>query len=370
VGPKKLVFVRTGPLNMTPAVERYAAFLRESGFTGELSGVELDFQPDRKPVTFVDTLDVMKASYRSSAQRLWMMARWQLFQLQSLWRRRPEVIQICDVFSAIPALILKWTRGTTLVFDVRDPAGPTLRHWGRIPSALLDRLEAFTAARSDVVVMVSEPLRQRLDAATQAKTVVVPNAPLEDRFERLHFSADGKLRVSVAGFISLMRNLEPWCEVARREPDVVLDLYGAVYEDRTRALLERYGYPPPRSLSHAEAMARMVDADLVSLMYDPSLEIHTYAAPNKFFDALMLGKPVLCSRGMRLAEEIEEAGCGLAVTYGDAEALRAAVVTLRDPAVRARMGEAARRLFETRYLGAPQRARAEVYRRAGVLAGS
>jgi glycosyltransferase involved in cell wall biosynthesis len=365
----KLVFVRTGPLNMTPAVERYAAFLRESGFAGELAGLELDFQPGRKPVTFVDALDVMTASYRTSAQRLWMMARWQAFQLGRLWRRRPDVLQICDVFSAIPALLLKWTRGTQLIFDVRDPAGPTLRHWGRVSSTLLDRLEAFTAARSDVVVMVSEPLKARLDPATQAKTVVVPNAPLEDRFERMHFSEDGKLRVSVAGFISHMRNLETWCNVARQDPDVVLDLYGAVYDERTRELLDRFGYPPPRSLSHADAMARMVKADLVALMYDPAMEIHTYAAPNKYFDALMLGKPVLCSKGMRLAEEIEGAGCGLAVAYGDAEALRAAVATLRDRAARARMGEAARRLFVERYLGAPQRARAEVYRRARVLAG-
>lgn len=365
----KILFVRTGPLNITPAVERYAAFLRASGFDGTLSGVELDFQPDRPAVGFVDELDVMRASYRSTRERLWMFARWQLFQLRAFWRRRPDVIQFCDVFSAIPALLLKLLRPTVLVFDVRDPARLTLRHLGAAPSALLGWLESFAASRSDVVVMVSEPLRQLLPPAVQAKTVVVPNAPQEDRFREPWFSSDGKLRVSLAGFISHSRNLEAWCELARRDPTVLLDVYGAAYEERSREILAQYGHPQPKMLPAAEALERMVQSDVVSIVYDPTMEIFQYSAPNKYFDALMLGKPVLCAKGMRLADEIERVGCGLVVRYGDPDDLARALGLLRDEATRRTMGEAARRHFVAHYLGSPERARTDVYRRAGVLKG-
>lgn len=363
----KILFVRTGPLNITPAVGRYAEFLRAAGFAGRLSGVELDFQPDRPPVSFVDELDVLHATYRTTRERLWMFARWQLFQLRSFWRQKPDVIQYCDVFSAIPALLVKLLRPTVLVFDVRDPARLTLRHMGAVPSAFLGWLESFAAARSDVVVMVSEPLRQLLPARVQAKTVVVPNAPQEDQFREAWFSADGKLRVSLAGFISHSRNLEAWCELAKRDPDVLLDVYGAAYEERTREILARYGQPQPKMLPGAEALERMVQCDVVSIVYDPTMEIYRYSAPNKYFDALMLGKPVLCARGMRLADEIEGAGCGLVVNYGDPADLARALGVLRDDATRRRMGEAARRHFLQHYLGSPERTRREVYRRAGVL---
>ncbi len=369
ISPMRLLFVRSGPLNMTPAIERYAAYLREVGFRGELCGLELDFQPDRLPVRFLDRVDTLSATYRNALQRIWMMARWQLFQMRTLWSLKPDVVQFCDVFSAIPALLVKWTRGSTLVFDVRDPADLTLRHWGRFPSAALGWLESFTAARSDVVVMVSQPLKERLRRAVQAKTVVVLNAPWEDRFEGLRFSTDGKLRVSLAGFISHRRNLAAWCEVSKAHPDVLLDVYGAAYEERTRAIMSSYGIAAPTAVTHREAMVRMAASDIVSIMYDPALEIHRFSAPNKYFDALMLGKPVLCARGMHLAEEVLRAGCGLAAEYGDPDALARVVATLRDPATRARMGEAARRHFVANYLGAPARARAEVYRRAGVLPG-
>jgi glycosyltransferase involved in cell wall biosynthesis len=365
----RILFARSGPLNMTPAVERYADFLRRAGFKGELLGVELDYQPDRPEVRFVDELDALRASYSNTLQRLWMLARWQAFQLRSFWRRRPDVIQVCDVFSALPALVVKWLRPTVLVFDVRDPARLTLRHWGRVPSALLGWLESFTEARSDVVVMVSEPLKQLLDPGVQARTVVVPNAPQQDRFEGPWFSADGKLRISLAGFISHSRNLTAWCEVARSRPDVQLDVYGNVYDDKSREILARYGIPPPRSLPHADAMARMVQSDAVSILYDPTIEVFRYSAPNKFFDALMLGKPVLCAKGMHLTDEVASAGCGLAVTYDDPSDLARALDLLKDEGTRRRMGEAARRHFVERYLGAPDRARREVYRRAGVLPG-
>jgi glycosyltransferase involved in cell wall biosynthesis len=364
----RVVFVRSAPLNLTPAVERYVAFLRKAGYPGELLGLELDFQPNRRPVEFVDALDSLRATYQTRLQRALMMLRWQLYQLGRLWSRRPEVVQICDVFSAAPALLFKWFHGAKLIYDVRDPAGMSLSHWGRLVSSALDKLESFTAARSDVVVMVSEPLKERLGAPTREKTIVIPNAPMEDRFLGARFSADGKLRINLAGFVSHRRNLEVLCEISAADDHVELDLYGAVYDEQTRQILERFGIGEPQQLSPSDALSRAASSDVVSLMYDPSIEVNRYAAPNKYYEALMLGKPVLCADGMRLAEEVSAAACGLSVPYGDRPALDRALAQLKDLRFRQRLGDAARRQWVTRYLGAPARARAAVYERAGVLA--
>jgi len=363
----RIVFIRSGPLNMTPAIERHVSFLRDAGFQGECLGLELDFQPNRLPVTFVDRLESLSASYRTTPQRLWMMARWQLFQLRRLLAARPDVVQFCDVFSAVPALVVKWLRGARLVYDVRDPAALSTSHWGRLVSGLLGWVESFAAARSDVVVMVSEPLRELLPPGTQARTVVIPNAPPVDTFRGMRFSSDEKLRVSFAGFISHRRNLEAWCAAAAGDPSIVLDLFGAVYEDQTREILARYGLPEPKSIPLAAATQRILDADVVSIVYDPSIVVNQYTAPNKYFDALMLGKPILCARGLLLEREVEEAGCGISVRYGDPADLARALETLRDIDHRRAMGNAARRLFERRYRGLATRSREEVYRRAGVL---
>jgi glycosyltransferase involved in cell wall biosynthesis len=362
----KIGFARSGPLNMTPAVERYATFLRKAGFDGELFGIEISFHSRRPPVDFVDHLESLSASYKNTFERIWMMLRWQFFQLRHLWRQKPDVVQFCDVFSAVPALLIKWTRGAKLVYDVRDPARMSLSHWGPLSNAA-GWLESFVARRSEVVVMVSEPLRALLDSRTQEKTVVVPNAPSEDAFKDFHFSSDGKLRVSLAGFVSHRRNLQAWCELTQAEPDVLLDVYGAVYDATTQQILDRFGIPTPKVIQNREAVERMATADAVSMMYDPAIEVNRYAAPNKFYEALMLGKPLICGEGMLIADEVRRVGCGVVVPYGDQQALSRAVDVLRDAQTRRRMGEAARRQFVEVYLGMPVRSRSQIYRRVGLL---
>ena len=45
-------------------------------------------------------------------------------------------------------------------------------------------------------------------------------------------------------------------------------------------------------MSHSDAMARMEASDAVALLYDPSVVANRYAAPNKFYEAMMIGRPV------------------------------------------------------------------------------
>jgi glycosyltransferase involved in cell wall biosynthesis len=73
-------------------------------------------------------------------------------------------------------------------------------------------------------------------------------------------------------------------------------------------------------------------------------------SPNKFFDYIAAGIPVLNNYPGWLAEMIEQHACGVVVPPGDPAAFADAVVTLRDdPQGRRRMGSAARTLAESRF---------------------
>lgn len=75
-------------------------------------------------------------------------------------------------------------------------------------------------------------------------------------------------------------------------------------------------------------------------------------APSKYYSYLQGGMPVLAvvEAGSYLASEVEGEGIGRAVTIGDGEALRDAILELAaDPARRREMGERALELYRTRY---------------------
>ncbi|MGQ9533459.1 MAG: glycosyltransferase family protein, partial [Desulfotomaculales bacterium] len=123
-------------------------------------------------------------------------------------------------------------------------------------------------------------------------------------------------------------------------------------------------------VSHTEALALQRDALAVLALYDPQVANNRLAAPNKLFEAMMLGRPVITSVGTLAGQVVEREGIGLAVPYGDARRLAEAMAFLAShPAERRRMGEKARALYVQRYSFAEQcRRLREAYR--AVLGGN
>lgn len=366
VADQNIAFVRSAPLSVTPAVDRYAQFLRSSGFAGAMWGVELNFQNGREPPPHFEKVFRLSVRFGSVPERLWALVRWQFYLTWQLVCLRPSVIQYSDAFSALPALLASRFVGSRLVFDIRDNARMALSHWG-ILGKVAGIIEDAAALRSDAVVVVSEPLRRELPARAQKDAIVVPNAPGRDAGRPVDRPADGALRVNLAGFVSWRRNLRALCEAAAASGSVHLDIYGAVADSESWRILREYGFGEVVVLPHRAALERMAEADVVALMYDPGIEINRFAAPNKYYEALMLGKPIVCAKGMRMESELENRKCGVAVEYGDVGALVEVFARLSEPECLAEMSANARFTYEELYATSPHREMDAVYRRVGVL---
>jgi glycosyltransferase involved in cell wall biosynthesis len=71
--------------------------------------------------------------------------------------------------------------------------------------------------------------------------------------------------------------------------------------------------------------------------------------PNKIFDYMAQGRPVVVTQCRTLREIVESCQCGVVYADRDPEALASAVRTLADPATRERLGRAGRRAIQERY---------------------
>ncbi|MGC8761090.1 MAG: glycosyltransferase, partial [Bryobacteraceae bacterium] len=73
-------------------------------------------------------------------------------------------------------------------------------------------------------------------------------------------------------------------------------------------------------------------------------------SPNKLFDALAAGVPLVQDTQGWIKELLEQEQCGITVPRGDTRAMADAVLRLaRDEALRRRMGDNARRLGRERF---------------------
>ncbi len=103
-------------------------------------------------------------------------------------------------------------------------------------------------------------------------------------------------------------------------------------------------------IDHPTLLRETARAHAVLAWYDPSVPANRLASPNKLFEAMMLSRPVLVSDGTNAAEIASLKQAGIRVPYGDLEALREALVHLRDdPAHAASLGAAGRRAFESTF---------------------
>ena len=109
-------------------------------------------------------------------------------------------------------------------------------------------------------------------------------------------------------------------------------------------------------------------ADVIFLMLDPNDLNNRDSLANKQFEAMVCGRPIICTKGTYAGDLTEQEEVGLTIDYSK-EALREAIAMLRDdPALRERLGRNALHAALTKYNWAKEeQALLGVYRNVGPL---
>jgi len=110
-------------------------------------------------------------------------------------------------------------------------------------------------------------------------------------------------------------------------------------------LVKNLGETTPRGSMEIAAAATAMFAH-----YKPFVENHIYAAPNKLFDAMMVGIPLLINSECLVSDFAKKTGFGMPTKFGSAEELQQAIEAIYAPdASLIAACNNAKVLFETRY---------------------
>jgi len=267
------------------------------------------------------------------------------------------VLHASEPDSWLAALIAARGRATRVVLDVHEHYPSRLDH--RLPRALRPVLAPLArgairlacramAARADAVVVAKDGLDEDFRAAPRLVAVRNYAEPLPLPPRR---HAPGPLVLAHLGSLTRSRGSEEMLQaLALGPPQARLRLIGrfadgseAEFLALTRLLLleervERLGWMPQPA-----ALEALAGADIGLVLFQPGVENHRLALPHKLFDCMLAGLPVIAPDfATEVAAVVRDSGCGLLVNTACPRAIAAAVETLRDPALRARMGAAGR----------------------------
>jgi len=228
-----------------------------------------------------------------------------------------------------------------VVYDARDiylDAGNLARLSGPM-RWLVGRAERGWARRASRVITVNRPYAEVMAArwGVELPLIVmncsyryVPPSPRERRFHDA-LGLDPATRVVVyQGGFSRDRGIEQLIAAIPDVPDATLVLlgYGSL-----QAELERVAADPATggrirvlaAVPPTELLSWIASADVVAMPIQPTTLNHRLTTPNKLFEALAAGVPVVASDLPGMAPIVRETRCGLLVDPTDPEAIAAAL---------------------------------------------
>jgi glycosyltransferase involved in cell wall biosynthesis len=125
-----------------------------------------------------------------------------------------------------------------------------------------------------------------------------------------------------------------------------LILAGRIIDDTYKHLIQNPNVKYVGLLEHDDALKLQGQADIIPILYDLNTPINRVANPNKLFEAMMLGVPVITNVCREIVTQVE---CGLVVDY-DFKSVKDAIYHLKNnPSLGKEMGKNGRLAFEKYY---------------------
>lgn len=221
-------------------------------------------------------------------------------------------------------------------------------------AALVERIENFATRRLDLVVAATPHIEKRFKGVAR-HTVTINNYPLPEEFARPDFESgsspprDGFCYVGTItksrGIIELLDALDTI------ETDIKFYLAG-VFGNVEAEVYKHRNWPRVTFLGHVSRaeVGEIYSKSFAGIVNFLPVPNHVYSQPNKLFEYMSAGIPVICSNFQLWREVVEQGECGICVDPASPAEIGHAVNLIRaDAALREQYSANGRRLVVERY---------------------
>jgi len=279
--------------------------------------------------------------------------------------RDADVYHCHEPDALLIGVLAKYLKGKRVVYDIHE-------HWpSEIPfdlglpdaavltrtfASLISPVELLLARFADAKIAVSESVAERF-RGNGTDPVIISNYSVADQAPPVPKARNSHSVVYMAGNMQMFHGIRECIQAISRVKakfsDVSLTLVGNVREDigaiaaktDPRPEITMTGYLPYREMY--ETLCR---GSIGLLVFQPDYYNAYIGLPNKLFDYMLCGLPVVASDFPEIRKVVGGAGCGVLVDPTDPGAIAEAIVYLLEhPEEARRMGENGRRAVLERY---------------------
>lgn len=361
---KRVIILRSNPVNPYPAVEKLAQTLTGGGYQVKIIGWDrfsktkeccgdLHLPSGNIPIVRFGIPAQFDGGLRKN---LFPMIRFQLQMAKWLFlhRREYDVIHAFDLDTGLVGCAAAKLMSKRFVYQIQDFYAATRFRQGSIPYSLVEKIEFFVINRADAVTICTEQRIRQIEGSHPKLLKVIHN--VTDRTDLSSVSepviADSdRIKIAYVGVLLGNRLLQELLTCVKNNPRYELHIagYGPL-----KQVVEQYSANCDRivfygTINHDQALFLEKQCDVMTALYDPDVSNHRFCAPNKLYEAMFLGKPILMCRNTGWDDLITENDIGVLIE-SDEQGIRSGLEQLLEKRGQwHEMAQRSQKIYHTNY---------------------
>jgi len=295
-----------------------------------------DRQKDFSPLIENANITYEKCKIRSGYYNVWTFIKVLFFDIWLFIKLifcRFDYIHSIDLDTGVVGLMLAKLKNKPFIYQCLDPYYANLpSNWPGLLGKLAMRLENYVITKSDLFIITDYFRMPQHVGANPKAAVEFPNVPID--IPMIPTFEDSDFIVGYIGSLVEGRNLL-----------TIINAVGELENEGIRLIIGGFG-PLEETIKYQSMKYKNISfigwvpyKEVLTLESSFHVMIHTtdsgnpgqkWVSPNKLFESMALGKPIIVSEGTLSAKRVDMSKCGLIVQYGSEMDLKNAILRLKN----------------------------------------
>lgn len=334
---KRICFARSNSMVSDSRVQKEIQALADAGYS--VLGVGWDREKSESAVYYFNyanknipiyEIPIYSEFGKGFKKNLLPLIKFQFSLFFTLVKHKNEIdiVHACDFDTSLTSYVFCKLYRKKLVYDIFDYYVDAFS----VPKSLvklIKKIDDSIINKSDAVIICTDERREQIYGTVPKKLYVVQNSPEQESFVGLEQSAkNSRVRIGYFGILNHGRLIKELVDIVSENENLELYIGGF-------GLLEEYIKSNQSDrvvfwgkIPYSDVLRLESCCDILTALYDPKIPNHKYAAPNKFYESIMLGKPVIMCVNTGMSDVVKSYDIGYVIDRFDKGSLLEGIFSL------------------------------------------
>lgn len=242
-----------------------------------------------------------------------------------------DVVHVFDLDSGLPTLQACRKLSKPYVYHIADFYVDSHVGIPKLVKNFIKKLEFSVINNAEATIICTEQRKEQIEGSNPKELVVIHNTPGIKSVAKIDNNEENLLKIAYVGILSDYRFIKEIINIVKDDKNMDLTIAGTGqlkdYVEKSDEKYSNINYLG--QILYEDAIEVYKKCDVIVAIYNPEIKNHKYSAPNKFYEAIMLGKAIIVAEGTGVDELVKYNSNGLVVKY-DINSVRDSLTSLKN----------------------------------------